>query len=47
MRVLSIDDVGFQEKSGGLFMSYLMAKEQLATQSKSGALGTLGITGIP
>lgn len=47
MRVLSIDDVGFNEKSGGLFMAYLQAKEQLAAQSKAGTFGALGITGIP
>jgi hypothetical protein len=47
MRVLSIDDVGFDEKSGGLFMTYLQTKEQFAGQSSPGALGTLGITGIP
>ena len=46
MRVLTIDDVPFAEKSGALFMSYLKAKEQLASQNKAGALGTLGITGI-
>ena len=46
MRVLTIDDVGFADKSGGLFMTYLKAKEQLATQNKAGAFGTLGITGI-
>ena len=46
MRVLTIDDVGFSEKSGGLFMSYLKAKEQLASQNKPGAFGTLGITGV-
>lgn len=47
MRVLSIDDVGFTEKSGDLFMTYLRGKEQLASQNKVGLLGTLGITGIP
>jgi hypothetical protein len=47
MRVLSIDDVGFSEKGGSLFMTYLQAKEQLAAQSKPGTFGTLGITGIP
>lgn len=46
MRVLTIDDVGFAEKSGGLFMTYLKAKEQLAAQNKAGAFGVLGITGI-
>jgi len=47
MRVLTIDDVPFEERSGGLFMSYLRAKEQLAQQGKSKAFGALGITGIP
>ena len=46
LRVLTIDDVGFAEKDGGLFMSYLKAKEQFAAQYKSGVLGTLGINGI-
>jgi hypothetical protein len=46
MRVLTIDDVGFSEKSGSLFMSYLKAKEQLASQHKAASFGTLGITGI-
>ena len=47
MRVLTIDDVPFIEKSGGLFMTYLKAKEQLAAQGKSVAFGPLGISGIP
>jgi hypothetical protein len=47
MRVLTVDDVGFSEKAGGLFMTYLRAKEQLAAQSRAGAMSTLGITGIP
>jgi hypothetical protein len=46
MRVLTIDDVAFAEKSGALFMTYLKAKEQLAFQNKAGAFRTLGITGI-
>ena len=47
MRVLSVDDIGFEAKGGGLFMAYLQAKEQFAAQNKSGTFGTLGITGIP
>lgn len=47
MRVLTVDDLGFDAKGGGLFMIYLQAKEQLAKQSKAGAFSTLGITGIP
>jgi len=46
MRVLTIDDVTFDEKSGALFMAFLKAKEQFASQNRSGRLGTLGINGI-
>ena len=47
LRVLSVDDLGFQHKGGSLFMSYLHNKEQLATRAQRGTLGTLGIGGIP
>ncbi|MFL5804529.1 MAG: hypothetical protein ACJ8CR_22635 [Roseiflexaceae bacterium] len=46
MRVLSIDDVSFDHKGGNLFMAYLQAKEQLATQSPNSTFGALGIGGI-
>ncbi|HEX6285405.1 MAG TPA: hypothetical protein VFZ71_11045 [Pyrinomonadaceae bacterium] len=46
MRVLSVDDLGFDHRGGSLFMSYLRNKEQLATRSQSGAFSALGITGI-
>ena len=46
MRVLSVDDLGFSHKGGSLFMAYLQNKERLASRSKSGTLGTLGISGI-
>jgi hypothetical protein len=45
LRVLSVDDLGFDAKGGGLFMTYLRAKEQLAAQSAGGSFGALGITG--
>src|SRR4029078_3916905 len=47
MRVLSIDDVGFDHRAGGLFMSYLRQKEQYAERSAKGTFGALGIGGIP
>lgn len=47
MRVLSVDDLGFDAKGGGLFMSYLQAKEQFAQQNNGGTFATLGINGIP
>ena len=46
MTVLTVDDLGFDQKGGGLFLAYLQAKEQFAAQNKPGALGTLGIGGI-
>ncbi len=47
MRVLSIDDLGFSHKGGNLFMSFLQNKEQLSAKHQGGALGSLGINGIP
>lgn len=46
LRVLSVDDLGFAHKGGGLFMTYLAAKEQLAAKM-AGSLAALGIAGIP
>jgi hypothetical protein len=47
LRVLSVDDLGFANKGGGLFMSYLQRKEQLAASGPGGSLGQLGLTGMP
>jgi hypothetical protein len=47
MRVLSVDDLGFDHRGGNLFLSYLQQKEQLANKSKGGTFGNLGITGLP
>lgn len=46
MRVLSIDDLGFDHKGGSLFMSYLQNKEQLSGKHQSGSLNTFGIEGV-
>ncbi|WP_346291470.1 hypothetical protein [Sphaerothrix gracilis] len=46
MRVLSIDDIPFSSYGGGLFMTYLSQKEQLA-QKSSGAIGAFGLGGLP
>jgi hypothetical protein len=47
MRVLSINDLGFLHRGGSLFMTYLKAKEQLATMAGTAAFSTFGIGGIP
>ncbi|MGP1374292.1 MAG: hypothetical protein ACTS3T_15785 [Almyronema sp.] len=46
MRVLSIDDIPFSSYGGGLFMTYLGQKEQLAKKS-SGTLNAFGLGGLP
>jgi hypothetical protein len=47
MRVLSINDLGFDHRGGGIFMAYLQAKEQLAQKVRPGSLSELGIGRIP
>jgi hypothetical protein len=47
LRVLSVDDLGFAHRGGGLFMAYLQAKEGLARKFAGGELTSLGIGGLP
>jgi hypothetical protein len=47
MRVLSVNDVSFAHRAGGLFMAYLQQKEGLAARHRSETIGTLGLTIIP
>jgi hypothetical protein len=47
MRVLTVNDVGFDHRAGSLFMSYLQQKESLAARNNGGTIGTLGLTVIP
>lgn len=47
LRVLTVDDVGFDHKAGSLYMAYQQQKEALAERSQAGALQTLGIERIP
>jgi hypothetical protein len=47
MRVLNVDDLGFNVKGGSLFMAYQQQKENLAAQNPGGTLNALGIGGIP
>ena len=46
MRVLNVDDLGFDHKGGSLFMSYLQNKEQLSAKHFNSTLNTFGIEGI-
>jgi hypothetical protein len=47
MRVLSVDDLGFDHKGGSLYLAYQQQKEQLAGKSQGAALSTFGLGGIP
>ncbi len=47
LRVLSVDDLGFSEQGGSLYMIYQQQKEALAAMSQSGSLSSLGLGGLP
>ncbi len=47
LRVLTVDDLGFDTRAGNIFMAYLRNKEQLAARHKAGGLGALGLTRLP
>lgn len=46
MRVLTVDDLGFDHRGGALFMTYLRGRESLAGQVGSADLGALGLEAI-
>ncbi len=47
MRVLSVDDLGFDQKGGSLFLIYQQQKERLSSLYPSAVFGPLGIGGLP
>jgi len=47
MRVLSVNDLGFDHKGGNLYLAYHQQKERLAARTSAAALSGLGLTGIP
>ena len=47
VRVLTVNDLGFQHRGGTLFMTYLQQKEQLVSKAPMGTLSALGLRGIP
>jgi hypothetical protein len=44
LRVMSIDDLGFASRGGGIFMSYFRRKSELASLAAGGDLAAFGIT---
>jgi hypothetical protein len=47
LRVLSVDDLGFDDKGSSIYLAYQRQKEQLASKSQGSALSAFGIGGIP
>jgi hypothetical protein len=47
LRVLNVDDLGFEHPGGRIFMTYLTNKEQLASQAPRVAISVLGLGGLP
>jgi hypothetical protein len=46
LRVLSVDDLGFEHRGGTLFMAYLRAKESLGRRVAPVELSTLGVESL-
>ena len=46
MRVLTVDDLGFAHRGGGIYMAHLQNKEALASMSGAGELSQLGLTKV-
>lgn len=47
MRVLTVDDLGFEHKGGKLFMGYLQGKEALMRGFEQGQINQLGVDQLP
>jgi hypothetical protein len=47
MRVLSINDLGFDTYGGSVFLTYQKSKERLAESTSAGSLDILGLKGLP
>ena len=46
LRVLNVDDLGFDHPGGQMFMTYLTNKEKLASQAPNVAISVLGLGGL-
>jgi hypothetical protein len=47
LRVLNVNDLGFNHKGGSLYLTYQNRKESFAAKARTAVFGTLGIGGIP
>ena len=46
MRVLTTDDLGFDNRGGGIFISHLLTREALALMTGAASLQSLGLTNL-
>ena len=47
LRVLNVNDLGFGDKGGHLYMVYHQQKERLAAKDASATLASVGLSAIP
>jgi hypothetical protein len=47
MKVLNVNDLGFEHKGGSLFMNYLQNKERLAAKVSGVSLSDFGVSSLP
>jgi hypothetical protein len=47
MRVLSVNDLGFEQRGSALYLAYQQQKEALAGRARAGTLSDLGIRSLP
>ena len=47
LRVMTTDDLGFDNRGGSIFINYLRTREALAGKTGAASLQSLGLTGVP
>jgi len=47
LRVLSVNDLGFEHRGSSLYLAHLAAKQALAAQATNGTLGAFGLERLP
>jgi len=47
LRVMSTDDLGFDDRGGSIFINYLRTREALARRTGAASLQSLGLRGLP
>jgi hypothetical protein len=47
LRVMTTDDLGFDHRGGGVFLSHLRTREALATKTRAATLQSLGLENVP